>query len=77
MQLNRFLMKLCHETITAELKNGAQVTGTLVGIDISMNMHLRAVKMTLKGQTQKTMDTLSIRGLSTFLLIIKAILIDP
>ncbi|KAL3592686.1 hypothetical protein D5086_011326 [Populus alba] len=62
MKLVRFLMKLNNETISIELKNGTVVHGTITGVDISMNTHLKTVKLTVKGKNPVTLDHLSVRG---------------
>ena len=63
MKLVRFLMKLRNETVTIELKNGTIVTGTVAGVDVAMNTHLRNVKMRIKGgDGAMSLDTLSVRG---------------
>lgn len=76
MKLVRFLMKLNNETVTIELKNGTIVVGTVtgkyitfiyvifivIGVDVSMNTHLKAVKLTVKGRETIALDHLTIRG---------------
>ena len=61
MKLTRFLQKLANETVTIELKNSTTVTGTIVGVDVAMNTHLRAVKLSIKGSKTKTLDNMSTR----------------
>jgi small nuclear ribonucleoprotein D1 len=62
MKLVKFLMKLNNETVVIELKNGTVVNGTVTGVDVSMNTHLKAVKLTVKGRDPISMDHLTIRG---------------
>ncbi|XVF80413.1 hypothetical protein PTKIN_Ptkin15bG0069200 [Pterospermum kingtungense] len=62
MKLVRFLTKLSYETVSIELKNGTVVHGTIIGVDISMNTHLKTVKLTLKGKNPVSLDHLSVRG---------------
>jgi small nuclear ribonucleoprotein D1 len=62
MKLVRFLMKCTGEGVTVELKNGTVIQGTITGVDMSMNTHLKAVKMSIKNKDAQHLDSLSIRG---------------
>jgi small nuclear ribonucleoprotein D1 len=55
-------MKLSNETVSIELKNGTVISGTIVGVDLAMNTHLKTVKMTVKGKNPVSMEFLSVRG---------------
>ena len=47
MKLVKFLQKLNREQVTIELKNGTVIQGTVVGVDATMNAHLKKVKVTV------------------------------
>ena len=54
-------MKLVNQKETIVLKNGKVVTNNITGIDISMNTHLKTVKMTLKRHDPILLEHLTIR----------------
>lgn len=62
MKLVRFLTKLRSETVTVELKNGSVVHGTVSGVDHSMNIHLKSVKLHVRGSNPVKCDAISVRG---------------
>jgi len=47
MKLVKFLQRLNREVVTIELKNGTVISGTVVGVDATMNAHLKKVKVTV------------------------------
>ncbi|KAF9517500.1 hypothetical protein BS47DRAFT_1375642 [Hydnum rufescens UP504] len=55
-------MKLNNETVTLELKDGSIVHGTITGVDVQMNTHLKTVKMTARNRDPASFDTFTIRG---------------
>eukprot|EP00435_Cladocopium_sp_Y103_P041486 s1311_g11.t1 len=57
-----FLMKLSNESVVVELKNSTVVQGTITGVDMSMNVHMKNIKFTVKGKPPVSMDHLTIRG---------------
>lgn len=62
MKLVQFLVKLRSETVTVELKNGTVVHGTVVGVDHSMNIHMKTVKLQVRGRNPTPLHALSVRG---------------
>jgi len=55
-------MKLSNETVSIELKNGAVVMGTITGVDVAMNTHLKRVTLMPKGKNPIAVDNMSVRG---------------
>jgi small nuclear ribonucleoprotein D1 len=62
MKLVKFLQKLNREQVTIELKNGTVISGTVVGVDATMNAHLKKAKVTVRGKNPTSYATLSVRG---------------
>mmetsp|Transcript_128045 Transcript_128045/g.190792 ORF Transcript_128045/g.190792 Transcript_128045/m.190792 type:complete len:113 (-) Transcript_128045:200-538(-) len=62
MKLVKFLQKLNREQVTIELKNGTVIQGTVVGVDATMNCHLKKAKVTVRGKNPVSYSTLSVRG---------------
>lgn len=54
MKLVKFLQKLNREQVTIELKNGTVVQGTVVGVDATMNCHLKKAKVTVYVTTNRS-----------------------
>ncbi len=55
-------MKLTHESVTIALKNGSNVFGTVLGVDMAMNTHLKSAKLTPKNGEPIAFDFITIRG---------------
>ncbi|KAJ4454697.1 putative small nuclear ribonucleoprotein Sm D1 [Paratrimastix pyriformis] len=62
LNLVRFLQKLNNETVSIELKNGSIIQGTITGVDISMNAHLKSVKLIARNKEALRLDNMSVRG---------------
>ena len=71
-------MKLSNESVTVELKNGTVVQGTVAGCDMSMNIHLKNVKLTLKNKSPTSLDHLTVRGNTVrYVILPDALPLDP
>ena len=62
IKLVKVLMRLAGETVVVELKDGTSVQGTVVGVDMPMNTHLKAVRQTARDGTVTHIDSLTVRG---------------
>lgn len=56
------LLKLIHLKICQFLNIHFPIFFICIGVDVSMNTHLKAVKMTLKNREPTQLESLSIRG---------------
>lgn len=79
-------MKLSNETVTIELKNGTVLHGTITGMDVSMNTHLKAVKMTSRHSNTSSssekgpihLDHMTVRGNTIrYVILPDALPLDP
>ncbi|KAL7714525.1 Small nuclear ribonucleoprotein Sm D1 [Entamoeba marina] len=64
MKLVRFLMRLTNEVVTVETKEGSCITGTVQGVDNSMNVHLKTAKCVKKNKNPINFDQITIRGMN-------------
>jgi small nuclear ribonucleoprotein D1 len=55
-------MKLTGESVTIVLKNGSDVFGTVTGVDMAMNTHLKTATLALKNGEKIKLDFITIRG---------------
>jgi small nuclear ribonucleoprotein D1 len=55
-------MKLTNETVSIELKNGTVVMGTVAGVDVAMNTHLKRVTLMPRGRNPIKVENMSVRG---------------
>ncbi|GIQ80066.1 Like-Sm (LSM) domain containing protein, LSm4/SmD1/SmD3 [Kipferlia bialata] len=62
MKLVRFVQRLRNETVTLELKTGASVRGTVVGVDNAMSVTVRAARLTVPNKETKSIPLLVVRG---------------
>eukprot|EP00392_Amoebophrya_sp_AT5.2_P010627 g10692.t1 len=65
MKLVIFLRKLANESVSVDLKSNVKVDGTILGVDMQMNIHMKNVKvhlLTLFWRETQPMDHLTLRG---------------
>lgn len=55
-------MKISNEVVTVELKNGTVVHGTVTGVDVHMNIHLKNAKLTARNREPVHYDAIAVRG---------------
>ncbi|CAD7939479.1 unnamed protein product [Amoebophrya sp. A120] len=62
MKLVVFLRKLANESVSVDLKSNVKVDGTIIGVDMQMNIHMKNVKVTSPGREAAPMEHLTLRG---------------